>query len=211
MLRQLSAYCFAVRGKEYKVDPALASAMNENYCSGEPRAERFHRHGAPCRVRGEPTRYACISAGRGGCSGPVRRLPQGGVGCCSKRSARSDRMPEYINHAKDKNESSRFIGFQLSRFSKTNPKPSYAEGLPRSARNCSVVPSRRQLYRKHSLELEHVTFSDDYSSVKMQARSQHRLLFGHHAEGAQGFPTDMFTVVYAITALQAGWTMEGDN
>ena len=112
LLGQLSAHVLrgAVRGVQDRSDPRPRHAPHlHSPC--RPRAERIDLDGQARRLIGRQS--LCLHLRRHRLPvgpGPWRRQ-RGGARDAAWRSARVDRIPEYIKRAKDKNDSFRLMGF----------------------------------------------------------------------------------------------------
>jgi citrate synthase len=194
--------CFAAPGEEYKVDPALASAMRQIFILHADHEQSAST--ATVRLAGSSgaNPFACISAGISSLWGPVHGGANEAVLMMLQEIGSVDRIPEYIERVKDENDPYRFFGFGYRIYENYDPRASVME------KAChEVLETVRPHYRedpifKVALELERIALSDDYF-VENTLRPNIDFYTAITLK-ALGFPTEMFTVVYAI-ARTAGW------
>ena len=194
--------CFAVPGEEYKVDPALASAMRRIFIVHADHEQSAST--ATVRLAGSSgaNPYACISAGIASLWGPVHGGANEAVLTMLKEIGSVDRMPEYIKRAKDKNDPFRFIGFGYRVYKNYDPRAVIMQKACHEALETVGRHYRDDPVLKVALELERIALSDDYFIENKLGPNID--FYSAITLKALGFPTDMFTVVYAI-ARTAGW------
>ena len=194
--------CFAAPGKGYKVDPALAGAMRRIFIVHADHEQSAST--ATVRLAGSSgaNPYACISAGIASLWGPVHGGANEAVLMMLKEIGSVERMPEYIKRAKDKNDPFQFIGFGYRVYKNYDPRAVVMQKACHEALETVGRPYRDDPILKVALELEHIALSDDYFiENKLDPNID---FYSAITLKALGFPTDMFTVVYAI-ARTAGW------
>src|SRR6478736_8512609 len=103
--------CFAMPGEEYKVDPALASAMRQFFILHADHEQNASTSTVRLAGSSGANPFACISAGIACLWGPAH----GGANEAALNMLREignvKRIPEYIARAKDKNDPFRLMGF----------------------------------------------------------------------------------------------------
>ena len=194
--------CFAVPGEEYTVDPALASAMRRIFILHADHEQSAST--ATVRLAGSSgaNPYACISAGIASLWGPVHGGANEAVLMMLKKIGSVDRIPEYINRAKDKNDPFQLTGFGYRVYKDYDPRARIMQKACHEVLETMGRSQRDDPILKVALELERIAFSDDYFIENR--RHPNIDFYSGIALKALGFPTDMFTVVYAI-ARTAGW------
>jgi citrate synthase len=194
--------CFAVPDKEYEVDPALASAMRQFFILHADHEQSAST--ATVRLAGSSgaNPYACISAGIACLWGPVHGGATEAVLLMLKEIGTVARIPEYIKRAKDESDPFRLMGFGYRVYKTYDPR---AKMMRKALHEVLETVGRHhrddQLF-KVALELERVALSDDYFVEKRLC--PHLDFYSAITLKALGFPTEMFTVLYAI-ARTAGW------
>ena len=177
---QLPAHvlCGAVRGVQGQ-SGAGARDGPHLHPARRPRAERLDLDGAARRL----LRRQSVRLHRRRLRLPVGpgawRRQRGRAQDAGARSARVERIPEYIKRAKDKNDSVPPDGLRPPRLQELrSARQDHAEDLPRGARTSSA--SRTTRCSTSRMELERIALQGRVLH-REEALSEHRLLFGHHA------------------------------
>jgi citrate synthase len=111
-----------------------------------------------------------------------------------------DRIPEFIKRAKDKNDSFRLMGFGHRVYKNYDPRAKIMQKTCHEVLN--AVGDGDDPILKVALELERIALSDDYFIQKKLYPNID--FYSGITLKALGFPTDMFTVLFAI-ARTVGW------
>ena len=112
----------------------------------------------------------------------------------------TDRIPEYIKRAKDKNDPFRLMGFGHRVYKNTDPR---AKVLKRSADEVlELLGVNNNPLLQVAKELENVALSDEYF-VDKKLFPNVDFYSGIILE-AMGFPTSMFTPIFALSRT-VGW------
>src|SRR5215468_9119810 len=194
--------CFAVPSEECAVDPALASAMRQFFILHADHEQSAST--ATVRLAGSSgaNPYACISAGIACLWGPVHGGATEAVLQMLKEIGSVDRISEYIKRAKDESDPFRLMGFGYRVYKTDDPRAKIMrKALPEVLETVGRQHRDDPLF-KVALELERITLSDDYFVEKRL--SPNLDFYSAITLKALGFPTEMFTVLYAI-ARTAGW------
>src|SRR6476620_1826489 len=194
--------CFAVPSEGYEVDPALASAMRQFFILHADHEQSAST--ATVRLAGSSgaNPYACISAGIACLWGPVHGGATEAVLLMLKEIGSVDRIPEYIKRSKNESDPFRLMGFGY-RVDKTNdPRGKIMRTALHEVLETVGRHHRDDPLFKVAVELERVALSDDYFVEKRL--SPNLDFYSAITLKALGFPTEMFTVLYAI-ARTAGW------
>jgi citrate synthase len=194
--------CFAVPCEEYKVDSALASAMRRIFIVHADHEQSAST--ATVRLAGSSgaNPFACISAGIASLWGPVHGGANEAVVTMLKEIGSVDRIPEYIKRVKNKNDPFQFTGFGYRVYKNYDPRAVIMQKACHGVLETVGRSHRDDPILKVALELERIALSDDYF-IENRLRPNLDFYSGITLK-ALGFPTDMFTVVYAI-ARTAGW------
>ena len=194
--------CFAVPREEYKVDPALASAMRRIFIVHADHEQSAST--ATVRLAGSSgaNPFACISAGIASLWGPVHGGANEAVLMMLKEIGSVGRIPEYIKRVKDKNDPFQLTGFGYRVYKNYDPRAVIMQKACHEVLETVGRSHRDDPILKVALELERIALSDDYF-IENRLRPNLDFYSGITLK-ALGFPTDMFTVVYAI-ARTAGW------
>ncbi len=194
--------CFAVPSEECAVDPALASAMRQFFILHADHEQSAST--ATVRLAGSSgaNPYACISAGIACLWGPVHGGATEAVLMMLKEIGTVARIPEYIKRAKDESDPFRLMGFGYRVYKTYDPRAKMMRKALHEVLETVGRHHRDDPLFKVALELERIALSDDYFVEKRL--SPHLDFYSALTLEALGFPTEMFTVLYAI-ARTAGW------
>jgi len=194
--------CFAVPSEEYKVDPALASAMRQFFILHADHEQSAST--ATVRLAGSSgaNPYACISAGIACLWGPVHGGATEAVLLMLKEIGSVDRISEYFKRAKDESDPFRLMGFGYRVYKSYDPRARIMRKALHEVLKAVGRHHRDDPLFKVAVELERIALSDDYFVEKRL--SPNLDFYSAITLRALGFPTEMFTVLYAI-ARTAGW------
>jgi citrate synthase len=194
--------CFAVPSEEYEVDPAFASAMRQIFIVHADHEQSAST--ATVRLAGSSgaNPYACISAGIASLWGPVHGGANEAVLMMLEEIGSVDRVPEYIKRAKDETDPFQLIGFGYRVYKAEDPRAAIMQKACHEVLATMGQSRRDDPILKVALELERIALSDDYFIENRL--HPHLDFYSAITLKALGFPTEMFTVVYAI-ARTAGW------
>jgi citrate synthase len=194
--------CFAVPGEKYEVDPALASAMRRIFILHADHEQSASTSTVRLAGSSGANPYACISAGIASLWGPVHGGANEAVLLMLKEIGSVDRIPEYIKRAKDKNDPFRLTGFGYRFYKTYDPRAKIMQRACDEVLETVGRHHRDDPILKVALELERIALSDDYFVEKKLCPNID--FYSAITLRALGFPTEMFTVLYAI-ARTAGW------
>ena len=194
--------CFAVPSEGYEVDPALANAMRQFFILHADHEQSAST--ATVRLAGSSgaNPYACISAGIACLWGPVHGGANEAVLLMLQEIGSVDRIPEYIKRAKDESDPFRLMGFGYRVYKTYDPRAKMMRKALHEVLETVGRHNRDDPLFEVALELERIALSDDYFVEKRLC--PHLDFYSAITLKALGFPTEMFTVLYAI-ARTAGW------
>jgi citrate synthase len=194
--------CFAVPREGYDVDPALAKAMRQFFILHADHEQSAST--ATVRLAGSSgaNPYACISAGIACLWGPVHGGATEAVLLMLNEIGSIDRIPEYIKRAKDDSDTFGLRGFGYRVYKTNDPRAKIMRQALHEVLETAGGHHRDDTLFKVAVELERVTLSDEYFLEKRL--SPNLDFYSAITLKALGFPTEMFTVLYAI-ARTAGW------
>ena len=194
--------CFAMPSERYEIDPAFASAMRQFFILHADHEQSAST--ATVRLSGSSgaNPYACISAGIACLWGPVHGGATEAVLLMLKEIGSVDRIPEYIKRAKDESDPFRLMGFGYRVYKTNDPRAKIMRKASHEVLETVGRHHRADALFKVAVELERVVLSDDYFVEKRL--SPNLDFYSAITLKALGFPTEMFTVLYAI-ARTAGW------
>ncbi len=191
---------FATPCGEYKVSPVIADAMDKIFILHADHEQNAST--ATVRLAGssQANPFACISAGISCLWGPAHGGANEAVLQMLDEIGTPDRVPEFVARAHDPNDSFRLMGFGHRVYKNYDPR---AKVLREAARGvleetgCTDDP----LFQI-ALELEKLALEDEYF-IKKKLYPNVDFYSGVILR-AIGFPTNMFTVIFAL-ARSVGW------
>ena len=144
--------------------------------------------------------FACISAGIACLWGPAHGGANEAALNMLYEIGSVDRIPEFIRRAKDKNDPFRLMGFGHRVYKNYDPRAKIMQKTCHEV--LDAVGHGDDPILQVALELERIALSDDYFVQKKLYPNID--FYSGITLKALGFPTDMFTVLFAI-ARTVGW------
>ena len=192
--------CFAVPCEEYKVDPILARAMDRIFILHADHEQNASTSTVRLAGSSGANPFACISAGIACLWGPAHGGANEAALNMLHEIGSVDRIPEFIRRAKDKNDSFRLMGFGHRVYKNYDPRAKIMQKTCHEV--LDAVGHGDDPILQVALELERIALSDDYFVQKKLYPNID--FYSGITLKALGFPTDMFTVLFAI-ARTVGW------
>jgi len=192
--------CFAVPCEEYKVDPILARAMDRIFILHADHEQNASTSTVRLAGSSGANPFACISAGIACLWGPAHGGANEAALHMLQEIGTVDRIPEYIKRAKDKSDPFRLMGFGHRVYKNYDPRAKIMQKTCHEV--LDAVGHGDDPILKVALELERIALSDDYFIQKKLYPNID--FYSGITLKALGFPTDMFTVLFAI-ARTVGW------
>lgn len=195
--------CFAVPCEEYKVNPVLARAMDRIFILHADHEQNASTSTVRLAGSSGANPFACIAAGVACLWGPAH----GGANeACLKMLQEIEsveRIPEFIARAKDKNDPFRLMGFGHRVYKNYDPRAKIMQ------KTCHEVLTELGIKDDPlldiAMELEHIALHDEYFIEKKLYPNVD--FYSGITLKALGFPTDMFTVLFAL-ARCVGWVAQ---
>ncbi|UOK70036.1 citrate synthase [Ancylobacter polymorphus] len=192
--------CFSVPCEEYKVNPILSRAIDRIFILHADHEQNASTSTVRLAGSSGANPFACIAAGIACLWGPAH----GGANEAALKMLGEigsvDRIPEFINRAKDKNDPFRLMGFGHRVYKNYDPRAKIMQ------RTCHEVLGELGIKDDPLLdiavELERIALQDDYF-VERKLYPNIDFYSGITLR-ALGFPTSMFTVLFAL-ARTVGW------
>jgi citrate synthase len=144
--------------------------------------------------------FACISAGIACLWGPAHGGANEAALEMLMEIGTVDRIPEYIKRAKDRNDPFRLMGFGHRVYKNYDPRAKIMQKTCHEV--LKAVRHADDPIFQVALELERIALHDDYFIEKKLYPNID--FYSGITLKALGFPTDMFTVLFAI-ARTVGW------
>jgi citrate synthase len=190
---------FGVPCEEYQISPTLAKAMDLIFILHADHEQNAST--ATVRNAGSSgaNPFACIAAGIASLWGPAHGGANEAVLKMLARIGDKSKIPEFIKHVKNKNEHEVQYGFGHRVYKNYDPRARVMR------ETCHQVLSELGIHDpllELAMELEKISLSDDYFiSRKLYPNVD---FYSGIILKAMGFPTSMFTVLFAI-ARTVGW------
>src|SRR5882724_1767307 len=194
---------FAVPAEEYKVDPAVARAMDRIFILHADHEQNASTSTVRMAGSSGANPFACIAAGIASLWGPAHGGANEAVLNMLRQIGDKKKIPEYIKRAKDKNDSFRLMGFGHRVYKNYDPR---AAVMRKSCYEVLDTLDKREIpLLELAMELERIALEDEYF-VERKLYPNVDFYSGLILE-AIGFPTTMFTVLFSM-ARTVGWVAQ---
>ncbi|MDX2265700.1 MAG: citrate synthase [Hyphomicrobiales bacterium] len=191
---------FAVPCEEYKVNPVLSRAMDRIFVLHADHEQNASTSTVRLAGSSGANPFACIAAGIACLWGPAH----GGANEAALKMLMEigtvDRIPEYIAKAKDKNSAFRLSGFGHRVYKNYDPRAKVMQQTCKEV--LEITGTKNDPLLQVAMELERIALQDDYFVEKKLYPNID--FYSGITLKALGFPTSMFTVLFAI-ARTVGW------
>lgn len=185
--------------EEYKVSKTLADAMDKIFILHADHEQNASTSTVRLAGSSGANPFACIAAGIASLWGPAH----GGANEACLNMLREigsvENIPEYINKAKDKNDPFRLMGFGHRVYKNFDPR---AKVLQQAAHDVLEELGVNDPLLDVAKELERIALEDPYFIEKKLYPNVD--FYSGIILKAMGFPTSMFTVLFAL-ARTVGW------
>ena len=198
--------CFAVPCEEYKIDPVLVRAMRRIFILHADHEQNASTSTVRLAGSSGANPFACISAGIACLWGPAHGGANEAALDMLMEIGTVDRIPEYIKRAKDRNDPFRLMGFGHRVYKNYDPRAKIMQKTCHEV--LKAVRHADDPIFQVALELERIALHDDYFIEKKLYPNID--FYSGITLKALGFPTDMFTVLFAI-ARTVDRAVEGDD
>ncbi len=191
---------FATPMQKYKVSPTIAKAMEKILILHADHEQNASTSTVRLAGSSGANPFACIGAGIASLWGPAHGGANEEVIEMLQEIGNKDRIPEFINRAKDKNDPFRLMGFGHRVYKNYDPRAAVLK------KSCDEV--LQELGIKHdplldmAVELEKIALNDEYFIERKLFPNVD--FYSGIIYKALGIPTNLFTVIFAI-ARSAGW------
>ena len=190
---------FSVPAEPYVIDPVVEDAMEKLLILQADHEQNASTSTVRLAGSSGANPFACISAGIACLWGPAH----GGANEAALNMLREigtpDRIPEFIARAKNKDDPFRLMGFGHRVYKNYDPRAKVMAGV---ARNVLAKMGKSDPIFDVARELEHIALNDPYFIDKKLYPNVD--FYSGVVMSAIGFPTSMFTVLFAISRT-VGW------
>ncbi len=192
--------CFAVPAEPYEVNPILARAMDRIFTLHADHEQNASTSTVRLAGSSGANPFACIAAGVACLWGPAHGGANQACLEMLREIATPDRIPHFIDRAKDKNDSFRLMGFGHRVYKNFDPRAKVMQQTAKEVLGLMGVANNPLL--QVAQELEKIALSDAYF-IEKKLYPNVDFYSGIILE-AMGFPTSMFTPIFAL-ARTVGW------
>lgn len=192
--------CFAVPAEPYRINPILSEAMDKIFILHADHEQNASTSTVRLAGSSQANPFACIAAGIASLWGPSHGGANQEVLEMLAEIGTKDRIPEFIKRAKDKDDPFRLMGFGHRVYKNMDPR---AGVLKKSAYDVlEDLGVKDDPMLEIAMELERIALEDQYFVDRKLFPNVD--FYSGIILKAMGFPTSMFTVLFAV-ARTVGW------
>jgi len=195
--------CFSVPAEDYVVNPILSRAMDRIFTLHADHEQNASTSTVRLASSSGANPFACIAAGVACLWGPAH----GGANQACLEMLREigtvDRIPEYIDRAKDKDDPFRLMGFGHRVYKNFDPRARVMKQSADEVLDLLGIENNPTL--QVAKELERIALEDPYFKDKRLYPNVD--FYSGIILDAMGFPTSMFTPIFAL-ARTVGWVSQ---
>ena len=192
--------CFAVPCEDYVVNPIMARAMDRIFILHADHEQNASTSTVRLAGSSGANPFACIAAGIACLWGPAHGGANEAALNMLEEIGSVDRIPEFVDRAKDRDDPFRLMGFGHRVYKNYDPRARIMQ------RTCHEVLDELGIkddpMLEVAMELERLALNDDYFIEKKLYPNVD--FYSGITLKALGFPTTMFTVLFAL-ARTVGW------
>ncbi len=191
--------CFAVPAEPYKVNPVLSRAMDKIFILHADHEQNASTSTVRLAGSSQANPFACVAAGIASLWGASHGGANQAVLEMLDQIGTVDKIPEFLERAKDKDDPFRLMGFGHRVYKNFDPRANVLKSsCDEVLEDLGINDPRLEL----AMELERIALEDDYF-VQRKLFPNVDFYSGIILK-AMGFPTSMFTVLFAV-ARTVGW------
>ncbi len=192
--------CFAIPCEPYVANPVLTRALDRIFILHADHEQNASTSTVRLAGSSGANPFACIAAGIACLWGPAHGGANEAALNMLKEIGTVDRIPEYIEKAKDKNSGFRLMGFGHRVYKNYDPRAKVMQKTCHEVLDALGI--RDDPLLAVAMELERIALQDDYFIEKKLYPNID--FYSGITLRALGFPVSMFTVLFAI-ARTVGW------
>ena len=195
--------CFSVPAEKYKLNKTISDALDKILILHADHEQNAST--ATVRIAGSSgaNPFACIASGIASLWGPSHGGANEAVLNMLSEIGSKDKIMEYVNKAKDKDDPFRLFGFGHRVYKNYDPRASVMRKTCHEVLDLLGVKNEPLL--DIAMELEKIALKDEYFIEKKLYPNVD--FYSGIILKAMGFPTDMFTVLFAV-ARTVGWVAQ---
>ena len=192
--------CFAVPAEEYECNKTLCDALDKIFILHMDHEQNASTSTVRLAGSSGANPFACIAAGIASLWGPAHGGANEAALNMLQEIGTVDRIPEFIERVKDKSDPFRLMGFGHRVYKNYDPRAKVMRDACHEVLDALGVKDEPLL--QVAMELERIALEDEYFvSKKLYPNID---FYSGITLRALGFPTDMFTVLFAL-ARTVGW------
>lgn len=195
--------CFSVPAEKYKLNKTISDALDKILILHADHEQNAST--STVRIAGSSgaNPFACIASGIASLWGPSHGGANEAVLNMLSEIGSKDKIMEYVNKAKDKDDPFRLFGFGHRVYKNYDPRASVMRETCHEVLDLLGVNNEPLL--DIAMELEKIALKDEYFIQKKLYPNVD--FYSGIILKAMGFPTDMFTVLFAV-ARTVGWVAQ---
>jgi len=193
---------FGVPAEEYEIHPAIDRAMDRIFILHADHEQNASTSTVRLAGSSGANPFACIAAGIACLWGPAHGGANEAALNMLQEIGSPDRIPHYIERAKDKNDPFRLMGFGHRVYKNYDPR---ATVMQQTLREVFEALNVNDPVFETALKLEELALNDDYFKEKKLFPNVD--FYSGIILNAIGFPTTMFTALFAL-ARTVGWVAQ---
>ena len=195
--------CFSVPAEKYKLNKTISDALDKILILHADHEQNAST--STVRIAGSSgaNPFACIASGIASLWGPSHGGANEAVLNMLSEIGSKDKIMEYVNKAKDKDDPFRLFGFGHRVYKNYDPRASVMRKTCHEVLDLLGVKNEPLL--DIAMELEKIALKDEYFVEKKLYPNVD--FYSGIILKAMGFPTDMFTVLFAV-ARTVGWVAQ---
>ncbi len=193
---------FGVPAEEYEIHPAIERAMDRIFILHADHEQNASTSTVRLAGSSGANPFACIAAGIACLWGPAHGGANEAALNMLQEIGSPDKIPHYIERAKDKNYPFRLMGFGHRVYKNYDPR---ATVMQQTLREVFEALNVNDPVFETALKLEEIALNDDYFREKKLFPNVD--FYSGIILNAIGFPTTMFTALFAL-ARTVGWVAQ---
>ncbi len=195
---------FSVPCEDYVINPVMAKAMDKIFILHADHEQNASTSTVRLAGSSGANPFACIAAGIASLWGPAHGGANEAVLKMLNEIGTKSRIPEFIARAKDKNDNFRLSGFGHRVYKNFDPRATVLRATCHEVLE-QLGDARDEPLLELAMELEHIALNDQYFIDRKLYPNVD--FYSGIILKAMGFPTSMFTVLFAI-ARTVGWVAQ---
>jgi citrate synthase len=192
--------CFSVPCEDYKINPVLARAMDRIFILHADHEQNASTSTVRLAGSSGANPFACIAAGIACLWGPAHGGANEAALNMLAEIGTPERIPEFIDRAKDKDDPFRLMGFGHRVYKNYDPRAKIMQKTTHEV--LAELGIKDDPLLEVAMELEKIALTDAYFIEKKLYPNID--FYSGITLKAMGFPTTMFTVLFAL-ARTVGW------